>query len=924
MSGERWQRSKGLFHAALAIEDPNGRRAWLQRQCEGDDVLRREVESLLAASATDPKFLAGQPTLEAAALVRELHKEEMLGRHIGAWRIERLLHEGGMGQVYLAQRSSGGFRQRAAIKLLRPGLSTAELRRRFEQERQILAGLEHPAIARLLDGGQLENGSPYLVMEYVDGEHIDRWCDERRLRVAERTDLLRRVCDAVQYAHQNLVIHRDLKPSNILVTDNGELKLVDFGIAKLLQSDELDDQVTVTVTNTMLTPDYASPEQVRGERVGTTADVYALGVLMYQLLAGTRPYHVSSTRPQELLREVCERVPPRPSLAFQQLATEEPERAASIAEMRSTKSRRLAKLLEGDLDNIAMTALRKEPQRRYPSAVALAADLGRWEDALPIQARPESVSYRVGKFVRRHRAGVAASVFILLALIGGLGAALWQAQRATEAQARAESRFEDVRQLANSLVFELHDAIADLPGSTKARRLLVDRALVYLEKLQKHAVGDPVLLADLAAAYRKIGDVQGHPEQSSLGDLAAAMESWHKALEIRRGLAARSPQSAVAANAFAIALDRVGFGLWWQDQNDQAMQMHQQALEQRQKAISLEPDEPDYPRGLADTYESIGKVLFWDGRLDDSLAQFDKALALREAQLARASGNPGRTAELASTLVRKAYANTWKEPSASVPIYQRAIELLANAIAAHPHDRPLQETLGRARSRYAEVFLDLEQYERSVAEHKKSLQILQNIVTGDPGDAHARASLALEHAKLSDAYVAQGAFELAKAEARLSLEANQQLAAEDPSNSGMIEDVASSFQRLGRVYEAQGQYREAMARYEKSLSLRQEFLQGAQAEANDRRGVASILLDLGDAAFRYAKTLPEGSARRADAMLASRQRYQQSLGQWQQLIDAGKLYPRDQETVDSLRAKVTEMDLALAAQGADRSGATKR
>ncbi|HEX6184231.1 MAG TPA: protein kinase [Pyrinomonadaceae bacterium] len=424
MRSEEWKRVEELLDAALELE-PRERRRFLEGACAGAPELRREVESLLACETKADGFLDA-PALAFSAdfFEGEGPADERAGQTFGPYRVIREIGRGGMGAVFLAERADGEFRQRVALKVVRRSFADTEPARRFRQERQILASLNHPNIARLLDGGVSADGEPFLAMEYVEGARIDAYADAHRLSTEERLRLFRQVCAAVQYAHQNLVIHRDLKPSNILVTADGVPKLLDFGIAKLLDADA-DGEHTVTQLGVM-TPEYASPEQVRGESVTTASDVYSLGVVLYELLAGRRPYRVRGRKPDEVARAVCEQEPERPSAAV------------ALGEVPERLRRRLA----GDLDNIVLMAMRKEPARRYASAAQLSEDIRRHVDGLPVIARKDTFKYRAAKFVRRNKAGVAAAALVALTLVGGVVAVAWQASVAKE-QARVAAQERD-------------------------------------------------------------------------------------------------------------------------------------------------------------------------------------------------------------------------------------------------------------------------------------------------------------------------------------------------------------------------------------------------------------------------------------------------------------------------------------------------
>lgn len=456
MSPERWSVVKEVFDSALACEGA-AREVVLRSRCGGDEELRREVESLLSSFDEDPGFIEtsaverltgtaslwkreqgsrgdgegaeGQRPAPYGRLGTVRAPEARAGERLGAYRLLEVLGSGGMGTVYAAVRDDDAYRKRVAVKIVGAvalavdARKREELLRRFRTERQLLASLDHPAIPTLLDGGTTEDGLCYLVMELVEGEPITEYCEKRGLGVRERVELMRRVCDAVHHAHQNLVVHRDLKPGNILVTPAGEPRLLDFGIAKILEGDVRageglgEEAVHTEVGGELLTPSYASPEQFLGKPVTTASDVYSLGVVLYEVLAGERPYGLARLTRAEAMRTVCEVEPPRPS-----------------ASGRAREDRRLSRLLAGDLDTIVMMALRKEPQRRYASAEQLAEDLGRYFDGRPVMARPSTAAYRVSRFVGRNRGLTAAGAGLVLSLVGGIAATSWQASAAATAR----------------------------------------------------------------------------------------------------------------------------------------------------------------------------------------------------------------------------------------------------------------------------------------------------------------------------------------------------------------------------------------------------------------------------------------------------------------------------------------------------------
>jgi serine/threonine-protein kinase len=427
---QRWSEVDRVFAEALDLP-PAERPVFLEAACAGDPDLRSEVERLLAADGDSANFLESSP----GEILGQALDGRLDGESLGPYRLLRAIGSGGMGTVYLARREDEHYRQEVAIKILRPGRESSEALHRFLAERQILARLQHPNIARLYDGGRTADGRPYLVMEWIDGLPVDAYCDRHRLTVDQRLVLFQKICGAVQHAHRNLLVHRDLKPANILVTADGEPKLLDFGIAKRL-APEPGATLETQLGWRLLTPSYASPEQIRGEPITTASDVYSLGVLLYELLCGRRPIEVPEALPYEIERALCEQEPERPSAA---LFRPGPPGADEIALARRLRPAALAARLSGDLDNVALMALRKEPDRRYGSAEQLARDLEKHLQDLPVTARPDTLRYRTRKFLRRHRAGAAATAAVIL-LVAGFVASL-VAQGRQLAQERDKARY---------------------------------------------------------------------------------------------------------------------------------------------------------------------------------------------------------------------------------------------------------------------------------------------------------------------------------------------------------------------------------------------------------------------------------------------------------------------------------------------------
>lgn len=504
MNQERWKQIEAIFVEASELAGTD-RDAYLIAACGQDAELRAEVESLLTS---EDLGLIAPAISEAAGEVSQ--QADLPGKMFGPYRIVDRIGEGGMGVVYRAERADGQFEQQVAIKVIRAGVAASARIERFLAERSILAQLQHPNIARLIDGGT-HSGSPFLVMELVEGKPIHEYCQHWKLGVREIVELFIPVCEAVQHAHASLIVHRDLKPSNMLVTEDGTPKLLDFGIAKLLES----EREGALTGGALMTPDYASPEQVRGEAITVASDVYSLGMVLYELLAGVRPYRLQNYSPVEIERQVCNVQPPPPSEQV-------------------TGRVRTRRQIEGDLDNILMMALRKEPQRRYGSVAQFAEDLRRHLDGETVIARADTLRYRTSKFVQRNRMSLGLTLALLIA-IAGSGYSIVQEGR------KAQRRFLQVRGLANSLLNEIDPMAAKIDGTTEMRKAMVDKSLSYLDGLAKEAGNDRGLIQELAVAYHRVGDIQGRPHSSNLGMSYEALENHLRAIEMEEYLLAGQP-----------------------------------------------------------------------------------------------------------------------------------------------------------------------------------------------------------------------------------------------------------------------------------------------------------------------------------------------------------------------------------------------
>ena len=787
-SAPDFQRASDLFLAALE-KDPTTRTEFLNTACVDDtgelnEALLQEVEALLA-SHDEAEYLE-------APLWSLDDSDPMIGTAIGAWTLTDRIGEGGMGAVYRAERADGAYDRTVALKLLRPGPNAAGLAARMRAERQILAGLEHPNIARLYDGGVTPNGLPYLALEYVEGEPLTKAAAP--LSMDGRIQLVLQVCEAVAYAHRHLVVHRDLKPSNVLVTAAGEdasarVKLLDFGIATILDVEQ-DGLMTVTGAR-LLTPAYAAPEQILGQPVTTATDVYALGVLLYEILSGQRPYDLSGQTARGIEESVCETTPPLPSAVA----------PASIARQ-----------LRGDLDTIVMTALAKEPDRRYANARALGDDLQRHLDRLPITARPATFSYRARSFARRYRTGVAASAVAVFALAIGLSTAVWQGLEAARARDTAQSQFEIAQEAARALIYEVHDAVAGMPGSTEARELIVSRSLDYLDRLSDGAGDNEALRIDLAEAYFRIGNVLGNPTDGNLGRTTDARVSYRHGLSALRPPEKLTRGDTLGANAESIRgrlYEKLGVVQAHMGSLDSALHHIDLALASHQRAVEADPDSPHRLTLLATSHinrgDYSGHPYFPSGDQPD-LAYDHYAEARRliegipEAQRDLfALRMLGITYEREGTLLTES-----GDLDRALVALRRSSDIRA-AIAERPDaNTDARRDVGVSYETVARVLRQQRQLDAALVEFRRAHAIYASIYEADPANSNARETLAFGELHLARVFGGPEEPHLGdRAQAQVHYRRALELlrpSAEDPANTrirSILEETEAQYRAVG-------------------------------------------------------------------------------------------------------------------------------
>jgi eukaryotic-like serine/threonine-protein kinase len=892
----RWLRVKEVFQDVV-IRPPEARAAFLDDACAADFELRQEVESLLASHEEAGRFLSEPAPLGTRP---EESSESPLRTRVGPYRVLDVIAQGGMGTVYRAVRDDDAFEMTVALKLVRGGARSEFTERRFRQERQILARLQHPNIATVLDGGATEEGQPYLVMEHVDGRPITAYCDERCLSTRERLALFVRVCDAIQYAHQNLVVHRDLKPDNVLVTVDGTPKLLDFGIAKLLAVGVDPDAAPTATLLPMMTPQYASPEQVRGQPVTTASDVYSLGALLYELLCGSRPYVVNADSMEEIVRSVCDTEPPPPSSAVR-------SRSDGTATEAPAGRRPTAAELKGDLDTIVLRALSKDPARRYGSAEALADDIHRYLEGRPVLARPDTLGYRAGKFVRRHRVIVTAGALVAASLLAGIFSTVRQRRVADQQRARAERRFADVRRLANSLLFDLEGAIRDLPGATPARQLVVRKALEYLDSLAEEAGGDAVLQAELATAYQKVGDVQGDPFGANLGDTAGAIDSYRKEVAIREALAARPEQDRQVELDLVAAYRRLGLLEDEAGETEAGVAHLTQALDLAERLIAEDPADHAARRASAQAHDGAGLLALKTGDHARAEEHQRRALAIWEAEVLASPDD--REALRGLHLIHGELARTMRVtgrlPEATEH-YRRALDAAQRRLRLTPDDPVARRDESNGYGNLAVALYSAQHYDEAARDIARSLDFDEEMLRADPKNSQVQRDVSWDLDFLAELAAARGKLEEALAFRQRSLDLDRARATASPGSFQARKDLAESSSSLSDLLYRLERFEPALRASSESLALFEELRQENPDQARVQQLMAAqygrhaaVLEALSSRATRTGAV--DGALQR-DACVA----FGRSLRLWRELSSKGAAI--DEEN----RQKVVDMEGAVA------------
>lgn len=900
MSPQQFRLLNQIFDKAVELP-PDERAAYLNEVCGDDLELRREAEDLLRADEHAEHQL-DRSVIEAAERLKSA-QPTLVGRYVGPYKIVREIGSGGMGTVYEAVRTDNQYVRSVAIKFVSTGMETPDALTRFRVERQVLAALQHPNVAMLLDGGTSDDGRPYIVMEYVKGKPLLDYCRERDASIQERLRLFCDLCEAVHHAHQMLVIHRDIKPANVLVTESGQPKLLDFGIAKLLTPELVPDGVPTTRTMARrMTPRYASPEQVLGDQLTTATDIYSLGVLLYELLTYSCPYRTTTGSDMEFERAVVEQDPARLSTA-------------------AAKDPHARKELSGDLENIVAMAMRKEPHRRYASAQQFAEDIRRYLAGLPVAAREDTIFYLTGKLIRRNK--LASVAFFLLAVSIAVG---WTM---TIREARqTEARFQEVRDLANTLLRDITRDLRGIPGTIPVRAKVVKTALSYLDRLSREETSDTELQHDLARAYDRVGDAQGDPGGPNLGLYSDAIVSYRHALALA-GRVAAERRDGDLLNTMAWLHLKIGDLQWRTGKGkaslasyeegvrigasmqaefgelrghnvqreghqkiaraltasrrlDEALNHANLAIAAAEKQAQQRPDLGD--AGIATARMIRGDVLGVSGRMEKSRADYEDAVTRLE-QAAKAEPNEWAVLEdladayrrLGDLLGAPIYFN-YGESRLAEEYLTRALVLEEQMRQMEPQSVPQQSRVALAYRRLASVQRETDTA-AAIRNYEKAIAMAEELLRVSPEDLNYRRELAIHRQVYGLALHRAGRRQAAQEQTERAIETQRRLVADVPTRTVLQEDLFHSLLALGDLRLAGGQADEARRQYDEAAAIAETLRDQDPNSLYAERSVALSLEAIGNA--------HRASGRKREAADA----YRNALAVWTRWKDNGIASP---------------------------------
>lgn len=866
-----WRKIEELFNETINL--PNERQEkFLKSACQGDTDLYREVQSLIKSAKAvkdSDDFLESTGSEWLASIMGDSLQTSWIGRVVGNYRIMRELSSGGMGLVFLAERSDEQFQREVAVKIIKAHLDNSELHLRFLSERQILAHLEHPSIARLIDGGVTEEGLPYLIMEYIDGEPVTDYCDVHQLTIEERLGLFRKICSAVQYAHQNLIVHRDLKPGNILVNESGEPKLLDFGIAKLLNAEAGQSAPALTWTGERLfTPEFASPEQTRGQPVTTASDVYSLGVLLYILLTGHYPYQHQENSMHETEHIIQEEEPRRPSKVIQLTESyafgQQPEMISpeGIAKRRRTKPELLRRQISGDLSNIVLKSLRKNPTERYASVEQFSEDIRRYLDGLPVEARKPSFAYTSGKFIRRHKIGVIAAALILLSLLVGISATLWQNHIARYQRDLA------VR-TANTMIFELAEGLSHMSGPTESRLKLLEKAADVFKEINQTVPLSAELERKsieanriLSQTYRLLGNNRQSldyaqtavrrcesfiknkkpvPEDSILfasvmvefgdalngnGRKSEAKKAYANAIQICEELKGRAGAFPEAQRWLYSALIRQGDRLFYQSNLDSAAIYYQMAHEASKDLIEHPNSEPEFFSHYATGLERLGDVFYYSGQISQSCKKYREALQVRQDLVNKYPDNVPFLRAVSIAMQNVGWCEEQAENFVeAIRLYQESTAIQNRLQINDPSNARLTTAVMGGLGTLANALQQVKNISDALAEYDEAIKIGQDYMARGFFDAMVVKKTADIIRLKADLLLAENHPGNALSALHLAKNMFNELCEREPENTDYLRSLANCLTTEADILVARGAFEKGLNLYQEVQNLRENICQ---------------------------------------------------------------------------------------------------
>ncbi|HQU85327.1 MAG TPA: protein kinase [Pyrinomonadaceae bacterium] len=896
MANPEWLKIKQIFYLALEMNETE-REEFLSKQ---DETIRHEVLELLKAHENSENFIA-----EPALIEFGLDENPLIGKKIGGYKLLEIIAAGGMGTVFLAEKE--GLEKRFAVKLIKRGMDTDEVLRRFKLERQILGRLEHPNITPLLDGGMTADGLPFLVMEYVEGKTITRFCDEQNLDTKERLKLFRKVCTAVSYAHQNLIIHRDIKPSNILVTKDGVPKLLDFGIAKLLDTESAENTAT-TMQNRMFTPEYAAPEQLNGLPITTVSDVYSLGVVLYELLSGVRPFQTKSRNYLEIVEQILTKEPTRPSSVVLRQSETNENSTSEINEQRTNNNEQITtndeqnsnpksqnrnpKSLKGDIDNIILKSLRKEPERRYDSVEQFSEDIRRHLSGLPVSATADTSFYRFSKFFERNRTAVLAGVFVAILVFTVSAFAVRQSIVATRANQKSEARLREIRETAKSLLNETNDSLDKIPGNVSVQKALIEKSIALLDNLADEETNDETLLIELADAYIKLAFIQN----ISLRQTDKAGENIQKAETIyKRALEIQPNDVTLRSKLYQSQMRKVEY-LTAKKDKVSIFKTIDEAIENKEKTVQIQPQNATLVGDLAAVFIGKARLHLAFNEKEESINSCKKGIEIIEKAIELQKNDPNelkRANEIPRFYFAKAeLQKTLGDAEGAVQSFQTAIDLAEKTYSEGKEVKGNFYRIVTGNISIGEFYEAGENFDKAAEYYKKAkhwakIGLKDKQITNQTDiyldDCQLDVSIARIYQSQNDKRLAENSYLEAENNCRQKVSAESNMLEATTELLGEFTEIGDYYYENGKSEKAVGLMKFAAEKIEKILEKNESDLEAAFA-------LAEVYEKLGDFQAEQQK----------------REYYEKSFNIWKKYSENYNLLPAETEKMEAVKKKLQD------------------